>query len=75
VSTIANRTILPDIDMNQAGFIVTGTGPDGSSFQKETTETMVEVKKLAFGEWTVVVESMKFFRYCQRTSQQRCSCG
>jgi photosystem II stability/assembly factor-like uncharacterized protein len=56
-TSIANRTILPDIDMSPAAYIVTGTGPDGASFEVETTDTSVVIEKLAFGDWTVVVEA------------------
>jgi hypothetical protein len=55
---IANRTILPDTDMNTAGYIVSGAGPNGASFQAETTQTSVTVNKLAFGEWSVTVEAV-----------------
>jgi hypothetical protein len=55
-SGIANRTILPDIDMNITGYVVSGSGPDGASFQVETTGTSVTVEKLTFGDWDVTVE-------------------
>jgi hypothetical protein len=55
---IANRTILPDTDMETAGYIVSGAGPNGASFQVETTQTSVTVNKLAFGEWSVTVEAV-----------------
>ena len=56
-SGIANRTILPDLDMEIAGYVVSGSGPDGASFQVETSGTSVVVEKLAFGDWTVTVEA------------------
>jgi hypothetical protein len=56
-SGVGNRTILPDIDMNIAGYVVSGTGPDGASFQVETDGPSVTVNKLAFGDWQVTVEA------------------
>jgi hypothetical protein len=56
-SGIANRTILPDTDMSIAGYVVSGAGPGGASFQVETGQTSVTVSKLAFGDWSVTVEA------------------
>jgi hypothetical protein len=55
---LMNRTIVPDIDMKPAAFIVSGTGPDSTSFQVETTGTDIVVTELAFGDWLVVVEDL-----------------
>ncbi len=54
---VANRTILPDTDMNIASYAVTGAGPAGASFSVETSQTSVVVGSLAFGDWTVTVEA------------------
>jgi len=51
------RTLLPEIDMDVADYDVTGTGPDGASFEIGTSAGSVEVPGLAFGEWTVVVQA------------------
>ena len=52
-----SRTLLPEIDMDVADYDVTGTGPDGASFEISTSDGFVEVPGLAFGEWTVVVQA------------------
>lgn len=56
-ASLPNRSILPDIDMNPAGFVITGAGPGGASFQVETTALSATVANLAFGTWTVAVEA------------------
>jgi len=56
-SGIAARTILPDVNMETARYIVSGAGPGGAHFETQTTGTSVTVNKLAFGDWTVTVEA------------------
>ncbi|MBB6479739.1 endonuclease/exonuclease/phosphatase family protein [Spirochaeta isovalerica] len=50
-----SRTLLPDIDMDIAEYRVFGEGPDGESFDVTTSEEVLVLDELAFGDWTVTV--------------------
>jgi Tol biopolymer transport system component len=49
------KTLLPDIDMEPASYVVTGSGPRGGSFEVSTEGTVVEIPGLDFGDWSVTV--------------------
>ena len=51
------KTIVPGIDMLPSAYVVTGMGPKGKSFTVTTVEPTVTVTKLAFGDWTVIVDA------------------
>ncbi len=58
ISSLAAKTLLPPIDMQPAGYRIRGSGPDGSSFLLDTTQTQAQKTDLALGSWTVTVEAM-----------------
>ncbi len=48
------KTLVPSIDMNAAGYQVSGTGPSGATFSSTITAgTSATVSSLAAGTWTV----------------------
>lgn len=48
------RTIIPDVDMNVSCYNISGTGPDGASFQKNNIiESSVSINSLAAGDWKI----------------------
>lgn len=50
-----SRTILPDITMEITEYTIRGTGPNGVSFTKTTTENTFAIDELAFGDWEINV--------------------
>lgn len=58
LSETVSRSILPDIDMNVSSFSIMGSGPDGASFSIVTAEEKVTFRKLAFGDWNIVVKAL-----------------
>lgn len=53
VGSISTLSLLPDVDMNVTGYVLTGSGPDGESFERSTTGGTVRVSELTTGTWTV----------------------
>lgn len=51
------KTIVPGVDMLPAAYVLSGTGPNGKSFNVTTEEMSVTVSKLAFGDWTVMADA------------------
>lgn len=52
-------TIEPPVDMNVASYRVSGTGPEGASFQLSgITGSLVTVDSLSIGNWQVTVEAL-----------------
>lgn len=49
-----SRTILPELNMDPAYYLVEGSGPNGASFSENTTESFTR-EDLPVGEWTVTV--------------------
>jgi hypothetical protein len=53
------QSLLPDIDMLPASYIVAGTGPGGATFQTSPTATSpVIITNLKYGDWTVTVDAL-----------------
>jgi hypothetical protein len=50
------RTLLPNIDMTIASYVVTGTGPGSQTFSTTVTGTSATIPGLATGSWTVDVD-------------------
>ena len=53
---ISRSTLVPDIDMDVATYVVSGTGPGSASFgPTETSQETLIVTNLAIGLWTIEV--------------------
>ena len=50
-----SRSILPDISMDPASYLVAGVGPGTAAFSDVITGTSLTKSNLAFGTWTVTV--------------------
>jgi hypothetical protein len=59
INSSAAKSLLPDIDMKPASYIVTGSGPNGSTFETPpATSSPVVIKNLTYGDWTVTVDAL-----------------
>ncbi len=58
INASAAQTLLPPIDMGAASYIVSGSGPEGSTFSQPGTTSTVTVANLKYGAWTVTVEAL-----------------
>jgi hypothetical protein len=52
------QTLLPPIDMKPAGYLISGNGPEGSTFSQPSTGSPVTIAKLNYGSWLVTVEAL-----------------
>lgn len=59
-SAEGSRTILPGDStlMDVTKYSITGTGPNGKTFVRNTDNTSVEIEGLTIGEWTVSAKGM-----------------
>ena len=57
-SPASSQILLPPIDMQPASYRIRGSGPDGSTFTLDTTQTQTEKTDLTPGSWTVTVEAL-----------------
>ena len=53
VGGLSSQTILPDVDTRPVRYRLTGTGPDGDSFDVDTADGSATVADLAPGSWSV----------------------
>ncbi len=51
------KTLLPDIDMTPAGYDISGTGPNGDTFNFTSAQPPVMASNLEPGDWTITVNS------------------
>lgn len=58
ISGSTSRTLLPSIDMTIASYQVKGTGPNGATFNVNTTHRNTEISGLVSGTWDVTVAAM-----------------
>mgnify|MGYP001470463887 CR=1 FL=1 len=60
VSMADARMTVPDINENDFSFTITGSGPDGSTFDTDTEEGVsdVTIGSLVFGTWEITVEAI-----------------
>jgi len=58
IAALGIKTLLPPIDMTPASYKVSGSGPNGKSFQESTLAAQVTIPRLSFGTWTVTVEAL-----------------
>lgn len=57
LGSISGMSLLPDISMDPARYVLRGTGPDGGSFELQTDSDQVLVGGLDSGSWTVVADA------------------
>lgn len=53
VGGLSSQTILPEVDTRPVRYRLTGTGPDGDSFDVDTADGSTTVADLAPGSWSV----------------------
>ncbi len=53
-----SRTLVPDVDMTAASYVVTGQGPDAESFSRTTTGGSIDIEELKVGLWNITVEAL-----------------
>ena len=58
ISSLTSKSLLPPIDMNPASYVVSGSGPEGSTFNQPSTSSPVVVSSLKYGAWTVTVDAL-----------------
>ena len=60
ISSLTSKSLLPPIDMNPASYVVSGSGPEGSTFKPVTpsASSPVIVSNLKYGDWTVTVDAL-----------------
>ncbi len=49
------KTLLPDIDMTPAGYDISGTGPNGDTFNFNNAQPPIMASNLEPGDWTITV--------------------
>jgi hypothetical protein len=52
------RTLVPDIDLNAAVYVVSGSGPKGATFSTTITGNSVTIPSLTSGQWAVAVDGI-----------------
>ncbi len=55
IGKASSLTLVPSIDMTLASYLITGSGPNGSTFSQSTSGTSATISGLVFGQWTVSV--------------------
>lgn len=55
VGSIATQSLLPDQDMDVDSYVVSGSGPDGASFERTTSGGVIVVEELTTGNWVIDV--------------------
>jgi hypothetical protein len=58
INSLTAKSLLPSIDMTPAKYILTGSGPSGSTFNAEATSSPAVITNLKFGDWTVTVDAL-----------------
>ena len=58
IAALGVKTLLPPIDLTPARYTVSGSGPNGKSFQESTLAAQVTIPRLSFGDWTITVEAL-----------------
>ncbi|NBF40525.1 MAG: hypothetical protein GVY14_08915 [Spirochaetes bacterium] len=55
VGSIGTQSLLPDLDMDVDSYVVSGSGPDGASFERTTAGGLIVVEELTTGFWVIDV--------------------
>ncbi len=58
INSDGSKALVPDLDMNPAGYTISGNGPNGSSFSESTATSPLVIPGLDFGDWTVTVDAL-----------------
>ena len=58
INSDGSKALVPDLDMNPASYIISGTGPGGSGFSESTGVSPLVITGLDFGDWTVTVDAL-----------------
>lgn len=57
LSSSINWNLLPDVDLEIEEYVISGTGPNGASFQATTGNDTYTSGPLVFGQWTIGVSA------------------
>lgn len=55
VGSIDTQSLEPDLNMDVDSYVVSGSGPSGSSFERTTSGGVIAVEELTVGAWTIDV--------------------
>jgi hypothetical protein len=53
IQTVGTQTVLPEQDMQVEDYTLMGSGPDGESFEVQSTDTTEEITNLEAGDWSI----------------------